>query len=58
MKTPEANGERIKMNRETSIRSKIFSHFIKKKISFSPMEIIFMIPGELKHLESLIKLAR
>ncbi len=56
--TPEANGERIGMNRETSIRFKIFSHFIKSNISLSPMEIIFMILGELKHLESLVKLVR
>jgi hypothetical protein len=46
------------MNRETSIRFKIFSHFIKSNISLSPMEIIFMILGELKHLESLVKLVR
>jgi hypothetical protein len=58
MQTLEANGERMGMNRETSIKSKIFSHFIKKKISLSPMEIILMIPGEIKHLESPIKLAR
>jgi hypothetical protein len=31
------------------------THFIKGKISLSPMETILMIPGELKHLESLGK---
>jgi hypothetical protein len=58
VQTLEANGERMGMNRETSIKSKILSHFIKKKISLSPMEIILMIPGEIKHLESPIKLTR
>jgi hypothetical protein len=37
----------IGVNRNTSIRSKILSHFTKVKISFSPMEIILMILGEL-----------
>jgi len=46
------------VNRETSVRSKILSYFIKGKISFSPVEIVLMIPGELEHLESLVKLAR
>ncbi len=41
-----------------SVRSKILSHFIKGKVSLSPMETILMIPGELEHLESLVKLAR
>jgi predicted aspartyl protease len=40
------------------VRSKILSHFIKGKIPLSPMETILMIPGELEHLESLVKLAR
>jgi predicted aspartyl protease len=51
-------GEGIGVNRETSVRSKILSHFIKGKISLSPMETVLMIPGELEHLESLVKLAR
>jgi len=46
------------VNRETSVRSKILSHFIKGKISLSPMETILMIPRELEHLENLIRLAR
>jgi predicted aspartyl protease len=54
---PEAAGEANGMNRENSVRSKILSHFIKGKISLTPMETILMIPGELEHLESLVKLA-
>jgi hypothetical protein len=46
------------VNQETSVRSKILSHFIKGKISLSPMETVLMILGELEHLESLVKLAR
>ncbi len=46
------------MNWETLARSKILSHFIKGKFSLSPMETILMIPGELEHLESLVRLAR
>ncbi len=46
------------MNQETSVKSKILSHFIKGKISLTPMETVLMIPGELEHLENLVKLAR
>jgi len=53
----EVQGEGTGVGRETTVKSKILSHFIKGKISFSPMEIILMIPGELEHLESLVKLA-
>jgi hypothetical protein len=56
--SPEAPGEGIRVNRETAVRSKILSHFIKGKISLTPMETVLMIPGESKHLESLVKLAR
>ncbi len=56
--SPKAGGEGTGVNRETSVRSKILSHFIEGKISLSPMETILMIPGELEHLESLMKLAR
>jgi predicted aspartyl protease len=56
--SPEIAGEGIGVSRETTIKSKILSHFIKGKISLSPMETILMIPGELEHLESLVKLAR
>jgi len=56
--SPEAAREGTRVNRETSIKSKILSHFIKGNISFSPMETIFMIPRELEHLQSLVRLAR
>jgi hypothetical protein len=46
------------VNRGESVRSKIMSHFIKGKISLTPMETVMMIPGELEHLKSLIKVAR
>ncbi len=45
-------------NQENSIRSKILSHFIKGKISLTPMETVMMIPGELEQLENLVKVAR
>jgi hypothetical protein len=56
--TPQAMGDGIGADRDAAVRSKILSHFIKGKISLSPMETILMIPGELEHLESLVKLAR
>jgi predicted aspartyl protease len=46
------------IDRGESVRSKILSHFIKGKISLTPMETMMMIPGELEHLESLVKVAR
>jgi predicted aspartyl protease len=55
---PEAEREGASTNRDASIRSKILSHFVKEKISLSPMETILMIPGELEHLENLVKLVR
>jgi len=45
------------VNQENSIRSKILFHFIKGKISLTPMETVMMILGELEHLESLVKVA-
>ncbi len=56
--SPEVQGKGTGVGRETTDKSKILSHFIKGKISFSPMETILMILGELEHLESLVKLAR
>jgi len=53
----EVQGEGSGVGRETTVKSKILSHFIKGKISFSPMETVLMIPGELEHLKSLVKLA-
>jgi hypothetical protein len=44
-------------NREHSVRSKILSHFIKGKISLTPMETVMMILGELEQLENLVKVA-
>jgi len=58
MLTPEVVGDEVSASWDTSVRSKILAHFIKGKVSLSPMETILMIPGELKHLESLVKLAR
>jgi hypothetical protein len=55
---PEAEREGASVSRDTSVRSKILSYFIKGKIPLSPMETILMIPGELEHLENLVKLAR
>jgi predicted aspartyl protease len=56
--TLEIAGEGTGAIRDSTVRSKILSHFIKGKISLSPMETILMIPGEVEHLESLVKLAR
>jgi len=54
----EVEREGAGMSREVPVKSKILSHFIKGKISLSPMETVLMIPGELEHLENLVKLAR
>jgi predicted aspartyl protease len=51
-------GDGLGADRDAAVRSKILSHFIKGKVSLSPMETILLIPGELEHLESLVKLAR
>jgi len=56
--TPEVAKEGIGANRENFVRSKILSHFIKGRISLTPMETVLMIPRELEHLESLVKLVR
>ncbi len=56
--SPKVAEEGTRVSRETTIKSKILSHFIKGKIALSPMETILMIPGELEHFESLVKLAR
>jgi predicted aspartyl protease len=56
--SPEIQGEGTGVSQETTVKSKILSHFIKGKISLSPMETFLMIPGKLEHLESLVKLAR
>ncbi len=56
--TPKVASDGARVNQDTSVRSKILAHFIKGKISLSPMETILMIPGELEHLENLVRLAR
>jgi hypothetical protein len=38
--------------------SKTFMHFMKGKISFSPMEMIIIVLEELEYLEGLVKLGR
>jgi predicted aspartyl protease len=56
--TPQIVGDGLGVDRDVAVRSKILSHFIKGKVSLSPMETILLVLGELEHLESLVKLAR
>ncbi|CAK9865817.1 unnamed protein product [Sphagnum jensenii] len=56
--TPQVVGDGLGVDRDVAVRSKILSHFIEGKVSLSPMETILLVPGELEHLESLMKLAR
>jgi hypothetical protein len=44
--TPKATRDGVGVNQDTSVKSKIFSHFIKGKISLSLMETILMIPRD------------
>jgi len=46
------------MGSETTMKSKILSHFIKGKITLTPMENILIIPRKLEYLEGSVKLAR
>ncbi len=46
------------MGTESTIKSKILSHFIKGNSSLTPMETFLIIPKELEYLEGLVKLAR
>ncbi len=39
-------------------KSKILTHFLKGKISFTPFETIIIVLGEFKYFEVLVKLAR
>jgi hypothetical protein len=39
---------------EAGVKSKILCHFIKGKISLTPMETILVIPGKLEYLEGLV----
>jgi hypothetical protein len=43
---------------EVVVKSKILFHFIKGKISLTPMETILVTLGKLEYLEGLVKLAR
>jgi predicted aspartyl protease len=56
--TPQIVGDGLGVDRDVAVKSKILSHFIKGKVSLSPMETILLVPRELEHLESLVKLAR
>jgi hypothetical protein len=56
--TNEENNETSNVGVEVIVRFMILSHFIKGKISLTPMEIILIISSELEYLECLIKLAR
>jgi len=56
--SPEPEGQGTGMNRENFVRSKILSHFIRRKVSLTPMETVLMIPGELEHLENQVKVVR
>ncbi len=46
------------MESKTVMKFKTFYHFIKGKISLTPMETILIIPGEQEYLKGLVKLAR
>ncbi len=48
----------LEVGRNSFARSKILNHFIKGKISLSPMETILGIPSELKSIESLVKMVK
>ncbi len=39
-------------------KSRILTHFLKGKISFTPLKTILIVLGELEYLEDLVKLAR
>jgi hypothetical protein len=48
----------IGLERRSNMKSKIISHFLKGRVSLSPMERILIILKELEYLESLGKLAK
>lgn len=48
----------VNMGTKAWVKSKILSHFIKGKVSLTPMEIILIILGELEYLECMVKLVR
>ncbi len=45
-------------NEMSITKSKILTHFLKCKISFTPLETILIIPNKLGYLEGLVKLAK
>jgi predicted aspartyl protease len=47
----------IGLEKDATVKSKILTHFIKGKVSLTPMETILTILGELEYLEGLVKLA-
>ncbi len=57
-KIVEEEHREANMDTEAAVKFKIMSHFIKGKISLTPMETILIILGELEYLEGLVKLAR
>jgi hypothetical protein len=48
----------LEVGRNSFVHSKILNHFIKGKISLSPIETILSITGELESIKSLVKLVR
>jgi hypothetical protein len=44
--------------RTNTTKSKILTHFLKRKISFTPMETIPNVHSELEYFEGLVKLAK
>lgn len=48
----------IGLEKEVTLKLKFLIHFIKGKISFTPVELILTILGELEYLEGLVKLAK
>jgi hypothetical protein len=54
----DRNDIQLESDKGNNTKSKIIFHFIKRKLSLSPMEINFIIPNELKYLEGLVKLIR
>jgi hypothetical protein len=49
---------RANLGFDAVVKSKFLFHFIKGKISLTPMETILVILGELEYFEGLVKLAR
>jgi hypothetical protein len=54
----EGKHRETNMGFEATVKSKILFHFIKGKISLTPIETILIILGKLEYLERLVKLVR